>query len=136
MIAVRFLLDTNTCIYIRRQRPPEVIRRFEKLRPGEAALSIITYGELAYGCERGPTPVEARKNLQELMQSIPVIALPVEAGPVYGSIRAMLAARGELIGSNDLWIAAHAVAANITLVTNNEKEFRRVRGLRLENWVG
>jgi len=133
---VRFLLDTNTCIYIRRQRPREVIRRFEKLRVGEAALSIITYGELAYGCERGPTPDEARKSLQELMQSIPVIALPVEAGLVYGSIRSTLAARGELIGSNDLWIAAHAVAANLTLVTNNEKEFRRVRGLRLENWVG
>jgi tRNA(fMet)-specific endonuclease VapC len=133
---VRFLLDTNTCIYIRRRRPTEVIKRFERLRAGEAALSIITYGELAYGCERGPTPLVARKSLQELMQSIPVIALPVEAGPVYGSIRLVLAARGELIGSNDLWIAAHAVAANLTLVTNNQKEFRRVRGLRLENWVG
>lgn len=136
MTDVRFLLDTNTCIYIRRQRPSEVIRRFERLRPGEAALSIITYGELAYGCERGPTPAEARKSLQELMQSIPVIALPVEAGSIYGLIRSTLATRGELIGSNDLWIAAHAVAANLTLVTNNEKEFRRVRGLRLENWVG
>ncbi|MEA2875764.1 MAG: tRNA(fMet)-specific endonuclease VapC [Hyphomicrobiales bacterium] len=136
MTDVRFLLDTNTCIYIRRRRPTEVIKRFERLRAGEAALSIITYGELAYGCERGPTPLVARKSLQELMQSIPVIALPVEAGPVYGSIRLVLAARGELIGSNDLWIAAHAVAANLTLVTNNQKEFRRVRGLRLENWVG
>ena len=135
MTDVRFLLDTNTCIYIRRQRPPEVMRRFARLRPGEAALSIITYGELAYGCERGPTPVEARKSLQELMQSIPVIGLTIEAGSLYGSIRSTLAARGEMIGSNDLWIAAHAVAADLTLVTNNEKEFRRVRGLRLENWV-
>lgn len=135
MTAARFLLDTNTCIYIRRRRPPEVIVRFDKLAWGEAALSIITYGELAYGCERGPAPVEARKNLAELVQAIPVVSLPSEAGPIYGSIRSILGARGQLIGSNDLWIAAHAIASNFILVTNNEKEFRRVSGLKLENWV-
>jgi tRNA(fMet)-specific endonuclease VapC len=134
-VSVRFLLDTNICIYIRRRRPPQVTARFQKLRPGEAGLSVITYGELAFGCERGPSPVEARKSMEELVQQIPVVPLPAHAGRIYGEVRDILSRRGELIGSNDLWIAAHAIAAEFILVTNNEKEFRRVPKLRIENWV-
>jgi tRNA(fMet)-specific endonuclease VapC len=105
------------------------------LRPGEAAISVITYGELAYGCERGPSPVEARKSMEELVQQIPIIPLPSDAGRRYGEIRQVLSRRGELIGSNDLWIAAHALACDLIVVTNNEREFRRVARLKIENWV-
>ena len=134
-MTIRFLLDTNICIYIRREQPPQVTNRFRRLRPGEAAISVITYGELAFGCERGPSPVDARKSMEELVQQIPVIALPADAGTHYGEIRASLSRRGELIGSNDLWIAAHALAADLVLVTNNEREFRRVPSLKIQNWV-
>jgi tRNA(fMet)-specific endonuclease VapC len=108
-----FLLDTNICIYIRQERPEAVLRRFRKLRPGEAAL----------------------ERLRELPHWLPALPLPESAAEAYGTIRAELATRGAMIGNNDLWIAAHAIAAGLTLVTNNEKEFRRVRGLKLQNWA-
>ena len=130
-----FLLDTNILIYIRRRRPAKVYLRFEKLNFGEAALSVITYGELLFGAERSATRSRAFAELEELKASIPILPLPIDAGPVYASIRAQLSTRGDIIGSNDLWIAAHAVAQRLTLVTNNEREFRRVSGLKIENWI-
>jgi tRNA(fMet)-specific endonuclease VapC len=133
--APRYILDTNIVIHIRQSRPPAVLRRFAALQPGEAALSVITYGELLYGLERVPQNAGARKVLTELTSLIPVLPLPEGAGEAYGRIRAALAAKGQIIGSNDLWIAAHAIAAGVTLVTNNVQEFRRVPGLRLENWA-
>jgi tRNA(fMet)-specific endonuclease VapC len=129
------LLDTNICIYIRRKKPEEVLRRFRKLRMGEAVLSVITFGELLYGVAKSERRVEALARLQELAQLLPVLSLPEAAADAYGSIRAELETRGEMIGNNDLWIAAHAKAAGLTLVTNNEREFRRVRGLRVQNWT-
>jgi tRNA(fMet)-specific endonuclease VapC len=132
----RYLLDTNICIYIRQKRPEEVLRRFRKLRPGEAALSVITYGELLYGAAKSEQQrVAALERLRELVHWLPALSLPESAAEAYGSIRAELEARGEMIGNNDLWIAAHAVAAGLTLVTNNESEFRRVRGLKIQNWA-
>jgi len=131
----RFLLDTNICIYIRRQRPLEVLARFRRLRVGEAALSVITYGELMYGVKKSQFREQAALRLDELAALIPVIALPLQAGRFYGEIRADLEARGEVIGNNDLWIAAHAKAAGLTLVTNNEREFRRIAGLKVQNWA-
>jgi tRNA(fMet)-specific endonuclease VapC len=132
----RFLLDTNICIHIRRQRPPEVLARFQRLKPGEAVLSVITYGELIYGVEKSQFREQAMKQLAELASLMPVMELPPQAGQAYGAIRAVLEARGETVGNNGLWIAAHAKAAELTLVTNNEREFRRVQGLRIQNWVG
>lgn len=131
----RYLLDTNICIYIRQERPEEVLRRFRKLRPGEAALSVITYGELLYGAAKSAQRVAALARLRELLHWLPALPLPETAAETYGTARAELAAKGEMIGNNDLWIAAHAVAADLTLVTNSEKEFRRVRGLKLQNWT-
>ena len=130
----RYLLDTNICIYIRQKRPEEVLRRFRKLRPGEAALSVITYGELLYGAAKSAQRVAALERLRELVHLLPALSLPESAAEAYGSIRAELESKGEMIGNNDLWIAAHALAAGLTLVTNNEKEFRRVRGLNIQNW--
>jgi|SRR5271154_2834681 len=131
----RYLLDTNICIYIRQKRPEEVLRRFRKLRPGEAALSVITYGELLYGAEKSEQRVAALERLRELAHFLPPLSLPETAGEAYGTIRAELESKGERIGNNDLWIAAHAIAAGLTLVTNNEREFRRVRGLKIQNWA-
>ena len=131
----RFLLDTNICIYIRQERPEPVLRRFRRLRPGEAALSVITYGELIYGAAKSSQREVALERLRELVHWLPALPLPESAAEAYGTIRAELAMKGEMIGNNDLWIAAHAMAAGLTLVTNNEKEFRRVRGLKLQNWA-
>jgi tRNA(fMet)-specific endonuclease VapC len=131
----RYLLDTNICIYIRQRRPEEVLRRFRKLRPGEAALSVITYGELLYGAAKSTQRTMALERLRELVHLLPALPLPESAAESYGSIRADLESKGEMIGNNDLWIAAHALASHFTLVTNNEKEFRRVRGLKIQNWA-
>jgi tRNA(fMet)-specific endonuclease VapC len=131
----RFLLDTNICIYIRRERPPAVLARFQRLKPGEAVLSVITYGELFYGVEKSPSREQAGRRLAELAGLIPAMPLPAQAGEVYGTMRAALEAKGEMIGNNDLWIAAHAKAAGLTLVTNNEREFKRVPGLSIQNWT-
>ena len=135
LMDVRFLLDTNICIYIRQRRPPGVLARFQRLRPGEAAISVITYGELAYGVEKSRFREQATKQLMELAGLLPVMGLPLQAGQFYGMIRAALEVKGEIIGNNDLWIAAHARAAGLTLVTNNEREFRRIQGLKIQNWV-
>jgi len=131
----RFLLDTNICIHIRRRRPPGVLARFQRLKPGEAVLSVITYGELVYGVEKSQFREQATRQLSELAGLVPIMALPLDAGEFYGAIRAALEAKGEMIGNNDLWIAAHAKAAGLTLVTNNEREFRRIQGLKVQNWV-
>jgi len=131
----RFLLDTNICIYIRRKKPEEVLRRFRRLKQGEAVLSVITFGELVYGAEKSAQRTAALELLRELAQVLPVMGLPETAAETYGMIRAELERKGQMIGNNDLWIAAHAKAAGLTLVTNNEQEFRRVRGLKVENWV-
>ena len=134
-MAARFLLDTNICIYIRRRRPPAVLERFRQLTPGEAVLSVITYGELVYGAENSQFREKALRQLAELAGLLPVMEIPMRAGVFYGSIRAILAAEGSMIGNNNLWIAAHAKAAGLILVTNNEREFRRIQGLEIQNWA-
>jgi tRNA(fMet)-specific endonuclease VapC len=131
----RFLLDTNICIYIRQEKPEAVLRRFRRLRPGEAALSVITYGELIYGAAKSSQRELAMERLRELVHWLPALPLPEAAAETYGNIRADLAAKREMIGNNDLWIAAHALASELILVTNNENEFRQVQGLKLQNWA-
>lgn len=131
----RYLLDTNICIYIRQQKPEQVLHHFHKLRPGEAALSVITYGELIYGAAKSSRRAAAMERLHELIHFLPALPLPESAAEAYGTIRAELQARSAMIGNNDLWIAAHALASSLTLVTNNEQEFRRVRGLKIQNWT-
>lgn len=129
------MLDTNICIYIRRERPAGVLKRFGGLARGDAVISVVTYGELRHGAERSVSREHALEILEDLVTLIPVQPLPLLAGASYGSIRSALERRGKTIGSHDLWIAAHARAADLTLVTNNEREFRRVPGLRIENWA-
>jgi tRNA(fMet)-specific endonuclease VapC len=132
----RYLLDTNICIHIQRQKPKEVLSRFEKLKPGDAAISVITWGELLYGAEKSQQSKKAVQLLEEFKSFIPVLPMPETAGKTYGAIRALLESKGKPIGNNDLWIAAHAKAAALTIVTNNEREFQRVPGLKVQNWIG
>jgi len=132
---MRFLLDTNICIYVQRKRPPEVLARFSKLKAGEAAISVITWGELLYGAEKSTQRTRALEVLHEFASLIPVLPMHEDAGGHYGAIRAALEAKGQPIGGNDLWIAAHARSAGLTVVTNNEREFKRVPQLKVQNWA-
>ena len=132
----RYLLDTNICIYIQRRKPDEVLDRFQKLKPGDAAISVVTWGELLYGAEKSRQRKKALQLLEEFQTFIPVLSMPEKAGKAYGAIRAALESRGAPIGNNDLWIAAHAKAAGLTVVTNNEREFQRVPGLKVRRSVG
>ena len=134
-MATRFMLDANICIYIRQKRPAEVLARFEKLDAGEAGLSVITYGELLYGAAKSGDRQQALERLESLTAFLPVLDMPAHTSQEYGRIRATLEARGETIGGNDLWIAAHARALDIVLVTSNEREFKRVPGLKVQNWA-
>ena len=135
-MTARYMLDTNICIYIQRQRPENVLRRFQKLKPGDAVISVITWGELVYGAEKSNQHKIALELLREFKSFVPVLPIPEKTGNSYGAIRALLESKGTPIGNNDLWIAAHAKATGLTLVTNNEREFQRVPGLKIQNWVG
>jgi tRNA(fMet)-specific endonuclease VapC len=133
--APRYLLDTNICIYIARHQPPEVRERFARHGADELGMSLITYGELRFGAEKSQARERVLASLEQLTRLIGVLPLPLAAGEHYGEIRAALQRTGQPIGGNDLWIAAHARAASCVLVTNNGREFERVPGLQVENWV-
>jgi tRNA(fMet)-specific endonuclease VapC len=134
-MSLRYLLDTNICIYIAKQKPIEVLHKFEKLAVGMVAMSTITYGELLYGAQKSHHPKKNIAFLNEFANLIPALPIPTDAGKYYGEIRSKLEQKGKLIGNNDLWIAAHALAMDLILVTNNEKEFSRISQLSVENWV-
>ena len=134
-MSYRFLLDTNICIYIAKRRPPEVASRFESLRPGDVGMSIITYGELLFGAEKSQHPQPAKERLQRFVELVRVLPLPDESPRHYARIRSELECAGTPIGANDLWIASHALATVLILVSNNLREFCRVTGLETENWA-
>lgn len=134
-MAPQFMLDTNICIYIAKQKPQSVLHKFEQLAVGQVAMSTITHGELLYGAHKSHHPRLAMRALEELAELIPVLSIPTEAGKQYGEIRSKLEKHGTPIGNNDLWIAAHALALGLVLVTNNMTEFRRIPHLKVENWV-
>jgi len=129
------MLDTNICIYIVKHRPPGVKARFERFKPGQLVISIVTFGELWYGAQKSSEAARAAALLGSFVRDIPVEPLDAAAGRAYGEIRARLEKQGRPIGNNDLWIAAHALALGVTLATNNEREFKRVPGLSVENWA-
>ncbi len=134
-MARHFLLDTNICIYIAKHNPPGVRKRFEQLTPDELAMSVVTLSELRYGAEKSQSRAKTLALLDRLQSLIPVAALTDACAVHYGQIRSTLERAGKPIGNNDVWIAAHARAEGWVLVTNNESEFRRVKGLKVENWV-
>lgn len=129
----RYFLDTNTCIYIINRNPPHVAQIFQRYQIGNIAVSSVTVAELAFGVAKS-TRRGTREALEEFLLDLVTVPYDDAAAWVYGEIRAGLQATGKPIGPLDLLIAAHALSADVTLVTNNEGEFRRVPGLRVENW--
>lgn len=134
-MAVRYLLDTNICIYIAKDNPQAVRARFAQHALDELVMSVVTLGELRFGAEKSQARDRAIDVINQLEASMCIAPLTETVGEHYGQIRATLQRRGELIGNNDLWLAAHARAEGWVLVTNNEREFVRVDGLQVENWA-
>lgn len=134
-MAIKYLLDTNICIYITKQQPDSVLQKFEQLAVGDVGMSTITYGELRYGAQKSQYTEKTLKILDALASLILPLPIPTQASKHYDHIRHHLAKQGKPIGNNDLWIAAHALAIETTLVTHNVKEFSRVPQLQIENWV-
>lgn len=134
MTTTRYLLDTNTCIYIINRRPPEVFAYFAGKSIGEIALSSITGAELAFGVAKSGSR-RNQKALDKFLVPFEILPFDEVAMREYGSLRSHLKRRGTPSGALDTLIAAHALALDVVLVTNNQREFERVPGLRLENWV-
>ncbi len=132
---MRYLLDTNICIYIIKRSPPELYARFRKLQVGDVGVSAITYCELQFGVSRSSRPEENQLALTEFLGPLELLDFPSAAAIRFGEIRARLQAAGTPIGGYDLLIAAHALHEGLILVTNNTREFLRVPDLKLENWL-
>ncbi|MGH8283357.1 MAG: type II toxin-antitoxin system tRNA(fMet)-specific endonuclease VapC [Gammaproteobacteria bacterium] len=132
---MRYLLDTDTCIYIMKSQPPSVRERLTKVPVGQVAISAIVLAELQYGIGKSRRRENNMMALHDFLEFCTVEDWPHEAAGVYGNIRASLERRGTSIGGNDLLIAAHAVHARATLVTHNSREFKRVPGLKIEDWA-
>ena len=132
---MRYLLDTNTCIYVIKRSPPQVYKRLRKLSIGDVGISAITFCELQFGVTNSSKPDKNQLALTEFLAPLEVLDFPSAAAITFGEIRSRLKRVGTPIGSYDLLIAAHALEQGLTLVTNNLKEFKRVPGLALENWM-
>jgi tRNA(fMet)-specific endonuclease VapC len=130
---IKYLLDTNILIYTIKNRPPQVKKAF-MLHNGQMAISTITVGELVYGAERSACPERNLADIEGLFSRVEVIEFDAKAAYHFGQIRAELYAKGRPIGPYDMMIAGHARSEGLILVSNNEKEFERVSGLRMENW--
>lgn len=132
---MRYMLDTDICIYIMKRRPPEVHRRLRDVPVGAVGISAIVLAELRYGIAKSMEPARSEAALADFLAFVKVLDWPEEAAEDYGVIRAQLERSGEVIGANDLLIAAHARHLGSTLVTNNGREFERVPGLPIESWA-
>jgi len=129
------MLDTDTCSYIMRRSRPVLLTRLAAVPPAEICVSVITKSELLYGVEVSPRRSLDQAAVESFLRQVQTMDFPDVAAADYARIRAALKTRGEMIGANDLLIAAHALCLNLTLVTNNTHEFERVPGLKLENWL-
>jgi tRNA(fMet)-specific endonuclease VapC len=131
---MRYMLDTNICIYVIKQAPAPVLHRFRQHEPEGLGVSAITAAELAFGVAKSGSR-RNRAALEEFLSALEIAAFDDEAARVYGDVRADVAALGIPIGPLDTQIAAHALSLEVTLVSNNLREFERVAGLRCANWV-
>ncbi|NOY15853.1 MAG: type II toxin-antitoxin system VapC family toxin [Gammaproteobacteria bacterium] len=129
------MLDTDMCSYIIKEHPVSVQRRFRKIAMEQLCISVVTYTELIYGVERSSTRRVNRPVIEDFVRHLDVMDWNSEAADQYGAIRTKLEAAGTLIGAMDMMIAAHAKSIKAVLVTNNQKHFTKVKGLKVENWV-
>lgn len=132
---MNYLLDTNICIYIIKKNPQSVFNRLLEIPPHQLSVSAISVAELEYGVRKSSQPEKNQLALKNFLKPLSVLSFDFNATIEYGMIRSNLEKKGIPIGPLDLLIAAHAKSLNYTLVTNNEKEFSRIEGLKIENWV-
>ena len=132
---LEYMLDTNICIYVIKRQPPEVQARFDEVGP-VLCISTITLAELQHGVEKSSRRAENAKGLESFVSRLQVLPFSAQAAVHFGQIKAELQRAGTLCGPFDLQIGAHARSEGLVLVTNNRREFDRMPGLRVENWVG
>ena len=132
---MKYMLDTNICIFVIKHKPETVIQRFMEHDPSEICISSITYAELVHGVEKSRAKEKNRIALTLLLSKIQIIPFDSLAAQVYGVVKADLQRQGTPIGPLDTLIASHAKSLDLTLVTNNTREFIRVEGLKLEDWA-
>ena len=132
---MRFLLDTDICIYLINASHPSLSRKVAATRPGDLCTSAIVEAELRFGAQGSTRRSEVQEALTRFFAEVSVLPFDRAAASRYGEVRAQLARRGRPIGPLDTLIAGHTLSVGLTLVTNNEQEFRRVKGLRIENWA-
>ena len=130
-----YLLDTNICIYIINKHPIHVVEHIKKLQPHEVKISAISIAELEYGASKSKKREMNRNALLHFASAFDIVAFNDEDAEIFGLIRASLEKKGTIIGPYDLQIASQAISRNLTLVTNNMKEFERIENLKLENWI-
>ncbi len=131
---MKFILDTNICIYIIKRKPSRVIERFKQAEISQIGISSITLSELLYGVAKSSKPSQNQIALTQFVAPLEILPYGNEAAQYYGDLRAQLEKQGTPIGSLDMLIAAHALSIDCNLVTNNEKEFIRIPNLKIENW--
>ena len=132
---MRYMLDTNICIYVIKHKPETVFQKLQNTNPEDVCISSVTYAELVHGVEKSAAVEKNRLALSMLLANMDILDFDVDAADCYGKIRAVLEKKGTPIGPLDMMIAAHAQSLGYTVVTNNVKEFSRVSALRIENWV-
>lgn len=130
-----YLLDTNICIYIIRKQPDSIVKKIESLNPSEVILSSISLAELEYGVSKSMHRDQNRRALLYFISAFDIVPFNAQDAEVYGLIRSYLEKQGKITGPYDMQIAAQAITRNLTLVSNNTKEFQRIPQLKLENWV-
>ena len=129
------MLDTDICIYIIKRKPLHVLKRLELIQPNQLSMSAITLAELMNGAKKSQRVEANVSRLNALGEVLEICSFDQQAAVVYGDVRSSLEKRGEVIGAHDLLIAAHALSLDRILVTNNEREFKRVEGLKVDNWA-
>lgn len=132
---MKYLLDTNICIYLIKKKPSQVLAKFQTLEVSDIGISSITVAELEYGVSKSQQQSKNRDALMQFLMPLEIIEFNQEAAIAYGKIRSNLESRGLVIGAMDMLIAAHALSLGVTLVSNNLREFSRINHLSLENWA-
>ena len=131
---IRHLLDTDICIALIRGRSSSTLKRLKQCQPGSVGISSITLAELQYGVAKSSDPARNQAALLEFCAPLDILEFGLAGAATYGNVRSMLGTKGIPIGPLDTLIAAHALSLPAILVTNNEREFRRIDGLKVENW--
>lgn len=132
---MKYMLDTNICIGLIRQKPQKLIRRLTRCEPGEVGVSSITISELAFGANKSNRVEQNLTALEQFLLPIEIADFDQQASAAYGAIRAYLEREGKIIGSMDMLIGAHALSLGVTLITNNVDEFQRIPKLKVEDWM-